>query len=554
MARGRKTGKNLDERKRIERRTGRERRLRANPIDPVTGGIQLLLARLISLFIGALLGFLVANILSREFVTPLEELVTDARTAVSQATEELSGIEPQYIDARQEYQRLSGGIIQDYESTNGDSADEKEADSSQSVDQPDNSDLAADPDSATPATGEQPAADGAAAESALSDEPDTAAGSEGETVDNTEAIAAAKTRFDRLRAHRQRLKDRIDFWEAEYKNYRHDIDILNFLGIAVVLVFVLLGYLLYPLTYRGLSRLSVQMDNITAGLEQRTAQATVGFFAGLVIAVVIMLAVFNTFSVEYSFLSYGWFRLLFGAFIVILLGLSGSLVGINYFAPAAEDDPYREYRRPSPPKLLDTSVIIDGRIHEIASTGFLGGLQIVTNSVLRELQLMADSADERKRSKGRRGLELVRKMQDDPRLDIDVLDDSRFDRQAKGTDEQLILVAKAMNAHVVTNDYNLNRVAAIRDVRVININALANAVKTNHLPGDLIDIEIIDRGKQRGQGVGYLDDGTMVVIEDGEPSIGKFKTIKLTSVSQTVQGRLLFGRVDLAEGYQNDGG
>ncbi|MBN2081929.1 TRAM domain-containing protein [bacterium] len=550
MARGRKTSGNQDDRKRIDRRTGRERRRNANPVDPVTGGIQLLLARLISLFIGALLGFLVANILSREFITPLEDLVSDARTSVNQATNELSGIEPQYNDARQEYQRLSGGIISDVENTSGETSDGEQV----ITPQPAPAEHEAEPGADNANASDHPAADSNPPAPVNDGETAVTTGLARDATDDSDLIAAAKTRFDRLRAHRQRLRDRIDFWEQEYANYRHDIDVLNFLGIDVVLVFVLLGYLLYPLTYRGLSRLSVQLDNLTAGLEQRTAQATVGFFAGLVIAVVIMLAVFNTFSVDYSFLSYGWFRLLFGAFIVIVLGLSGSLVGINYFAPATEDDPYGEFRRTSPPKLLDTSVIIDGRIHEIAATGFLGGLQIVTNSVLHELQLMADSADERKRSKGRRGLELVRKMQDDPRLDIEVLDDSRFDRQAKGTDEQLILVAKAMSAHVVTNDYNLNRVAAIRDVRVININALANAVKTNHLPGDLIDIEIIDRGKQRGQGVGYLDDGTMVVIEDGEPWISKFKTIKLTSVSQTVQGRLLFGRVDLAEGYHNNGG
>ncbi len=173
---------------------------------------------------------------------------------------------------------------------------------------------------------------------------------------------------------------------------------------------------------------------------------------------------------------------------------------------------------------------------------------MVTNSVLRELQNMADSADERKRAKGRRGLELLRKMQDDPRLDVRVFDDIWASTcQAHGTDEQLILVAQAMDGVVVTNDYNLNRVAAIRDVRVININALANAVKTNHLPGDMIEIHIIDRGKQRGQGVAYLDDGTMVVVEDGEPYLRQTKVIKLTSVTQTVQGRLIFGRVDLAE-------
>jgi uncharacterized protein YacL len=178
---------------------------------------------------------------------------------------------------------------------------------------------------------------------------------------------------------------------------------------------------------------------------------------------------------------------------------------------------------------------------------------IISNSVLRELQTMADSSDERKRSRGRRGLELVRKMQDDSRLDMRFFDDTVFDATAHGADEHLISTAQAMDAVVVTNDYNLNRVAAIKDVRVININALANAVKTNHLPGDIIEISILDKGRQRGQGVGYLDDGTMVVIEDGEPYVKQTKVIKLTSVTQTVQGRLIFGRVDAVdeEAYHN---
>jgi uncharacterized protein YacL len=201
---------------------------------------------------------------------------------------------------------------------------------------------------------------------------------------------------------------------------------------------------------------------------------------------------------------------------------------------------------PAPPRLLDTSVVIDGRVQDIAAAGFMGGLLVVTNSVLRELQTLADSSDERRRSKGRRGLELVRKMQEDPRIDIRVFDDDQLGLRGFGTDEQLIYVANELGGVVATNDYNLNRVAAIRNVRVININELANAVKTNHIPGDFIEIAIVDRGKQHGQGVGYLPDGTMVVVEDGEPYIGHTETIKLTSVTQTVAGRLIFGRVDLA--------
>jgi uncharacterized protein YacL len=284
----------------------------------------------------------------------------------------------------------------------------------------------------------------------------------------------------------------------------------------------------------------------------RAGPILVGFFAGMILAVLVLLALFTSVSSRYTSLDLPAFRLAFGTFVTLALGVSGALVGASYFSPPPpEQDPFEDYRRPAPPSLLDSSVLIDGRIYEVAANGFIGGCLIVTTSVLDELQALADSGDERKRGKGKRGLDLVNKMKNDTRLDLAVHDDSRFDRQARGADEHLILVAQAMGGQVVTNDYNLNRVATARDVRVINLNALANAVKTNHVPGDFIEIDISDRGKQRGQGVGYLADGTMVVIEDGEPFIGKAKTIKLTSISQTQAGRLLFGRVDAAEG---DGG
>jgi uncharacterized protein YacL len=323
---------------------------------------------------------------------------------------------------------------------------------------------------------------------------------------------------------------------------------LDLLSGAVVLILMLLGYASHPLMLRVIDRAGVSWAALFAGPEPRTNQAVIGFFAGLILAVVVLLAIFNVFGQGESAFSSPPVRLLFGAFVVISLGVAGALVGVAYFAPAgAADDAYAAFRKLQPPHLLDTSVVIDGRINEVAASGFIGGALVVTNSVLRELQIMSDSADERKRAKGRRGLELLRKMQDDPRLDVRVYEDLGFDAQAHGTDEQLILVAQAMNGVVVTNDYNLNRVAAIRDVRVININALANAVKSNLLPGDMIEVQIVDRGKQRGQGVAYLDDGTMVVVEDGEPYLKQTKLIKLTSVTQTVQGRLMFGRVDLAQ-------
>jgi uncharacterized protein YacL len=520
-----------------ERRRGRDRR-RPNPLH-AGRAVQVLLARLIAVFIGALIGFLAAYTLSASFTTPLENLASNAQENVRNYTQDLAESEPALNKARREYTQLA----EQYERGLTDTAELRLPPEDLNPPSPH-----ASPIDAESSVGAAAPVD-AEAEPVPPPEPVPAPAS---GVDETH-FAEVRERYQSLKDERQSLIGQIDLWQGELEDYRRSIDLLNLLGITVVVVFALLGYLLYPLILLLLIRLSAHLERLTAGLEERTAQATVGFFAGLVIAMVTLLAVFSTFSAEYSILSLGWFRLLFGAFVVVVLGLAGSLAGVAYFGPQREPDPYAELRQPAPPKLLDTSVIIDGRVHEISAIGFLTGMLVVPNSVLRELQIMADSADERKRTKGRRGLELVRKMQDDPRLNVRVFDDSSFDDQVKGTDEQLIVVAQSLTGTVVTNDFNLNRLAAIRGVRVMNVNALANAVKTNHLPGDEIDIHIIDRGKQRGQGVGYLDDGTMVVIEDGEPHIGKRKQIKLTSVSQTVQGRLLFGRVDLIEEAGGDG-
>ncbi|MGD2176748.1 MAG: PIN domain nuclease, partial [Anaerolineae bacterium] len=167
------------------------------------------------------------------------------------------------------------------------------------------------------------------------------------------------------------------------------------------------------------------------------------------------------------------------------------------------------------PVLLDTSVIIDGRIADISRTGFIEGEMLVPRFVLNELQHIADSSDALRRRRGRRGLEMLRRLQSDSMTSVRVTDMDV--EEVREVDEKLVLLAKRMNCPIVTNDYNLNRVAQLQGVRVLNINELANAVKALFLPGESLDIEIIQEGKEVGQGVGYLDDGTMVVIEDGKP-------------------------------------
>jgi uncharacterized protein YacL len=192
--------------------------------------------------------------------------------------------------------------------------------------------------------------------------------------------------------------------------------------------------------------------------------------------------------------------------------------------------------------LLDTSVIIDGRIADISRTGFIEGEMLVPRFVLNELQHIAVSSDALRRRRGRRGLEMLRRLQSDSVTPVRVID---MDVEGvREVDDKLVLMAKQKACPIVTNDYNLNRVAQLQGVRVLNINELANAVRALFLPGESLDIEIIQEGKEVGQGVGYLDDGTMVVIEDGKSYLGQQVEVVVTKVLQTAAGRMLFARME----------
>lgn len=193
---------------------------------------------------------------------------------------------------------------------------------------------------------------------------------------------------------------------------------------------------------------------------------------------------------------------------------------------------------PSPMLLLDTSVIIDGRIADVAKTGFLLGTLTVPRFVLNELQYIADSADSLRRNRGRRGLEVLDRLQNTPEVTISFIDHDPSD--AYQVDDKLISLARKNNALIITNDYNLNRVAKLQGVRVLNINELANAVKSVYLPGEIIPLKIIQEGKEAGQGVGYLEDGTMVVVESGRRYLNLEILVQVTKVLQTNAGRLIF--------------
>ncbi|MCS6828603.1 MAG: PIN domain nuclease, partial [Caldilinea sp.] len=191
-----------------------------------------------------------------------------------------------------------------------------------------------------------------------------------------------------------------------------------------------------------------------------------------------------------------------------------------------------------PMLLLDTSVIIDGRIADVAKTGFLLGTLTVPRFVLNELQYIADSPDSLRRNRGRRGLEVLDRLQNTPEVAITFIDDDPADAQQ--VDDKLISLARQYNALIITNDYNLNRVARLQGVRILNINELANAVKSVYLPGEVIPLKIIQEGKEFGQGVGYLEDGTMVVVENGRRHLNSEVLVQVTKVLQTNAGRLIF--------------
>jgi uncharacterized protein YacL len=193
-------------------------------------------------------------------------------------------------------------------------------------------------------------------------------------------------------------------------------------------------------------------------------------------------------------------------------------------------------------KLLDTSVIIDGRVGDIAEALFLDGTIIIPHFVLRELQLVADSADPLKRQRGRRGLEVLQRIQKMPHLEVQIAEDDF--QHIPDVDMKLIELAKRYDAKVVTNDFNLNKVATLQGIEIMNVNLLANALKPVVLPGEIMRVFILREGKEYNQGVAYLDDGTMVVVDGARKMINKTVDISVTSVHQTTAGKMIFGRYD----------
>jgi len=248
-------------------------------------------------------------------------------------------------------------------------------------------------------------------------------------------------------------------------------------------------------------------------------------------------------------------------FLTLLLGYLGFQVGFkkrdelsNVFSlnrggkkkDSASDEEEASLEASAPSyKLLDTSVIIDGRIADICQTGFLEGIILIPQFVLEELQHIADSSDALKRNRGRRGLDVLNRIQKDIPVEVQMYEGDFEDIQE--VDSKLIKLAKVLNGVIVTNDFNLNKVCEFQNVQVLNINDLANAVKPVVLPGEEMNVLVIKDGKEQNQGIAYLDDGTMIVVEEGRDYIGKQIDVLVTSVLQTSAGRMIFAKPKLLE-------
>ena len=319
-----------------------------------------------------------------------------------------------------------------------------------------------------------------------------------------------------------------------------------FMRIAIAAIFVLAGYL-YGLKYgfiiHGLSigfLLGIFFILIVSGLKNVSVGSTFGGLLGL--GVGIIFANLFLFPLHYIITDES---LVIVAFVLnTILGYGGFFVGIhkgkNLTIPTVVRL-FKGQKLEEDLKILDTSVIIDGRIADIIDAGFLEGTFIIPQFILQELQHVADSPDPIRRTKGRRGLDVLHRIQKLSNIKAKITEED-FPK-IKEVDAKLIALGRFLNAKVITNDFNLNKVAQLQGVTVLNINELANVLKPVVLPGEILNLFIVKEGKEYNQGVAYLDDGTMIVIENARKIIGKHAEVVVTSVLQTTAGRMIFARL-----------
>lgn len=334
------------------------------------------------------------------------------------------------------------------------------------------------------------------------------------------------------------------------ENSSHDVSNESlFVQICYAIIFIFIfGLIFFRIAHgpigRGKVSRKIQSDLQDISSNKLFAGA-VGLILGLVLAYLI--------SHIYDMIRVPYLPIILSVVTYVILGYFGVIVGSSRsesFAPMVENlekvrqgaASRRDKKPQAIPKILDTSVIIDGRIMDIIRTGFLEGPVIIPEFVLLELQHIADSSDSLKRKKGRRGLDMLKKIQEEFGIEIYESSGQEYLDEIPEVDIKLLKLAQHINGKVVTNDFNLNKVAGLQDVEVLNINELANAVKPVVMPDEDMEVFLLKQGRGQNQAVAYLEDGTMIVVENGQRFIGKTIRVTVTNILQTAAGRMIFAR------------
>lgn len=325
--------------------------------------------------------------------------------------------------------------------------------------------------------------------------------------------------------------------------------IIRFLLILVCSVsgfFIARGYYGFPQSLIGLL-FGFLLSIIVIQIEQVIRKVSIRSIAGGVVGTIIGLSIASLTAYSLSTLK-GWANQEIVAWIYVALTCILGYLGLVIGSKKSEEISFpafgpfkRGLKSSNDYRILDTSVIIDGRVADICDTGFIEGDLIVPQFILDELQHIADSSDSMKRSRGRRGLDVLNRMQKSININIEVVDQD-FPK-IKEVDSKLVALAKKMNGKLITNDFNLNKVAELQGIKILNVNELANALKPVVLPGEVVSVKIIKEGKEPGQGVAYLDDGTMVVVDHANKHLGENVEALVTSVLQTTAGRMIFSEL-----------
>ena len=329
--------------------------------------------------------------------------------------------------------------------------------------------------------------------------------------------------------------EKIFFWE-------HTIYRVLFI-IAVIILFGFIFYILTPIVYKRVNRF---IEFIVRRIQRKNINEIVYGSFGAIIFLMITTLITRPLLVFHSTV---------GKLLLIIINIISAIIGAELMAKKKNDltsfivnirknsqtkDKKNKGIVKGVPKVLDTSVIVDGRIFDICKTGFIEGPLVIPEFVLDELRHISDSSDDLKRARGRRGLDILNKIQKELSIEVEVWNGEI--KEIDEVDSKLLKLAKMLKGKVITNDYNLNKVAEVQGVPVLNINDLSNAIKPILIPGESMVVELVRVGKGNNQGIAYLDDGTMIVVEEGRKYIGKAIEVVVTSVLQKSAGRMIFGK------------